>query len=362
MAEKLVFAPEDFDSVLTYELLVSHLITIISNIRSSDTVGKELRNKITQLENYVAEGKNEGNEIIATKDNSNLLFLFEIYEHIKSISMEIRKLLSDFITLDTYDSIGYVFYYNNQRYTTDTIQQEWLIKGSKGSLSIDLEKAVKDLSKTYSDEATNKIQQIFNQHYASYLNAIVGMYRGDYNGTIGGHKKGSRLNRGHIAEAYESHLAEHHSAAYNLLNGISIESAAQKAIIAQNIKDFGESYWASHENPEGAWIHIRGALGTQRGTVAGDVGRFQVKQATSSSTNIYSSQVRLSSVANLKRGVEDYCAIVNPNLSIDYVARRLATYLSERVGQPSKELQAHIANKEFGGDLSRFELKRIIHI
>lgn len=346
----LVFTPEDFDAVVTYDYLVEHLRDIIISIRQNDYSGIELRTAIEHLDQLSKKGD------IAEANDSNISFLFSIYEQIKIVSMKIRQLLSTFINLNTYDNIGYVFYYNGQRYVTETIQQSWLISGSKGSLSLNLEKAAEDLKSQYSNSLENKIRSIFNQHYATYLQAIAGMY--EY--PLGARIKGAKLNKGHVAEAYESHLAEHHKVAYNLLNNFSIDSPATKAIVAQLTDELGADYWAKHETPTEAWIHVRGALGTQRGTVAGDVGRFQVKQGSNSS--VYGAQVRLSSIANLRRGVNNYCAIINPDIDATVVARQLATYLSERIGQPSKDLQAYIANKEFQGDLNNLSLKRIVHI
>ena len=348
----LVFTPDDFNSVVTLQMLETELSQIISQIRSEDSIGNNLREKINRLDQLSQKE--------TFSKNSNLLSLFQIYEQIKKISMEIRKLLTPFINLNTYDSIGYVFYYNNQRFVTEEISTSWLIRGSKGSLSIDLEKATQEIAKKYNNQYTNSLRELFNRHYASYLAAISGMYYENTGYPLGARAKGSRLNKGHVAEAYESHLASHHSMAYKLLNSLSIESATVKSIVAKELEDFSNDWWANHESSEEAWIHIRSSLGTQRGTVAGDVGRFQVKQG--SNTNQYGSQVRLSSLANLKRGVSDYCDIINPNIPIEQIAHRLAIYLSETVSQPSKELQAYIANKEFSGDIEKLQQTKIVHI
>ena len=348
----LIFSPEDFDAVITANLLESILSDLISTIRAGDVTGQSLRQNIEILSS-LAESET------FSKD-SDIISLFRVYEQIKKVSMKIRQLLSPFIQLDTYDSIGYVFYYNNQRFVADEIKTEWLIRGSKGSLSIDLEKATSDIAKNYSDKAQTSLRDIFNQHYASYLAAISGMYEKHAGYPLGAKVKGSKLNKGHVAEAYESHLASHHSVAYNLLNSLNIDSVANKAIISKEIAELQVDWWASHESPDGAWAHIRSSMGTQRGTVAGDVGRYQVKQGSNNS--IYGAQVRLSSLANLKRGVKDYCDIINPDIPVQQLAHRLAIYLSETVGQPSKELQAYIANKEFGGDVTQLKQTKIIHI
>lgn len=324
-ASSLTFIPEDFESVLTIEDLTNYVSIVITEIRNGDSIGIETRQSINKLATLVEEGP-------LTKD-SDITVLFNAYEEIKNVSMHLRQLLSRFIQLDTYESIAYAFYYNGQRYTTDNISANWLIKNNKGELRLNLDKAVEDIQKEFGSKSLNKLNQIFNQHYSSYLAAISGTYNGQL-----GH---GRLNRGHIAEAYESHLAEHHSAAYQLMNE-PIDSAIEKMVAAFEISQNPEQYWSTHESIEEAWIHIRGALGTQRGTVAGDVGRFQVKQGFSG--NQYSSQVRLSSLTNLKTGIRNYCDIINLDIPVENVARRIAMYLSEPVKKTEQNLKAAEAN------------------
>ena len=58
------------------------------------------------------------------------------------------------------------------------------------------------------------------------------------------------------------------------MNSLNIDSVASKAIIAKEVTEFKIDWWATHESPDDAWVHIRSSMGTQRGTVAGDVGRF----------------------------------------------------------------------------------------
>jgi hypothetical protein len=115
---------------------------------------------------------------------------------------------------------------------------------------------------------------------------------------------GRKLNKGYIAEAYEEHLAIHHTTAYNLFNKSKSLSVLDKGImITTAIEDISSAgnWWASHESMSKAWSHITSSMGRQRGTVAGDVGRVQVKSGYSYST--YGRKVRLASLATLKDGV-----------------------------------------------------------
>ena len=131
---------------------------------------------------------------------------------------------------------------------------------SKGELRLSLEKASEDLKKGIEGTAREKIFDIFNKHYARYMDAIVGMYKGP---AIGSKQKGSKLNRGHIAEAYEMHISAHHTQAYNLFNALDTPlSIMDKMAYVLELETKGDEYWASHESPDEAWKHIRGAMGT----------------------------------------------------------------------------------------------------
>jgi hypothetical protein len=86
--------------------LVEILEELIINIRKNSLEYTNLVNAIKELEEYQEQVQN-------LNKTTDLNLLFIIYEKIISASMEMRKLLSNFIDLDTYDSIGYAFYYNN---------------------------------------------------------------------------------------------------------------------------------------------------------------------------------------------------------------------------------------------------------
>ena len=224
---------------------------------------------------------------------------------------------------------------------------------SKGELRLSLEKASEDLKKGIEGTAKEKIFDIFNKHYARYMDAISGMYQEKSGYPLGAKVKGSRLNRGHVAEAYETHISAHHSQAYNLFNALDTPlSIMDKMAYVLELETKGDEYWASHESPDEAWKHIRGAMGTQRGTVAGDVGRFQVKQGASSTTNIYSSQVRLASLTTLRNGINAYCDILNPSVSPNTVARKIAMYMSEPVAKNERNIKAYAANKHLAKEIA----------
>ena len=82
MSFNLTFAPEDFDAVITMDLLESILTDLIINIRNNDKTGESLRKNIEQL-SKLAENENFSKE-------SDIISLFNIYEQIKKVSMKIR--------------------------------------------------------------------------------------------------------------------------------------------------------------------------------------------------------------------------------------------------------------------------------
>ena len=341
----LYFSPEDFDSVITLEDLTNVLADIVGEIRAGDKTTQPL------LE--------ESEKLIALQDNlynykedkdyggAGVQMLFAIYEQSIKTSMQIRKLLAQRgIKLQEYNDISYSFYYKGTRYTSDTIDLNWVRVGSDGALKLNIDKAVKDLKQQINSISQKQLQAIFQKHFEVYLAAIFGMYKG-----------ASRLNQGRVAEAFEAHLTEHHPNAFQYLNTLNTNSVISKSLLVQFATEAGDSYWARHEDPNSAWMHIRGAMGTQRGTVAGDVGNKQVKSAKDSGD-----QVRLSTLTNLKTGIKRYADILNPEISCRDVALKLARYLTEPVKRNEKNLQAYIANKELSTDISKLQNVRLVHI
>ena len=341
----LYFSPEDFDSVITLEDLTNVLADIVGEIRAGDKTTQPLLEEIEKLialqdnlYNY-KEDKDYG--------GAGVQMLFAVYEQSIKTSMQIRKLLAQRgIKLQEYNDISYSFYYKGTRYTSDTIDLNWVRVGSDGTLKLNIDKAVKDLKQQINSISQKQLQAIFQKHFEVYLAAIFGMYKGS-----------SRLNQGRVAEAFEAHLTEHHPNAFQYLNTLNTNSVISKSLLVQFATEAGDSYWARHEDPNSAWMHIRGAMGTQRGTVAGDVGNRQVKSAKDSGN-----QVKLSTLTNLKTGIKRYADILNPEIPCREVALKLARYLTEPVKRNEKNLQAYIANKELSTDISKLQSVRLVHI
>ena len=341
----LYFSPEDFDSVITLEDLTNILADIVGEIRAGDKTTQPLLEEIEKLialqdnlYNY-KEDKDYGGE--------GVQMLFAVYEQSIKTSMQIRKLLAQRgIKLQEYNDISYSFYYKGTRYTSDTIDLNWIRVGSDGTLKLNIDKAAKDLKQQINSISQKQLQAIFQKHFEVYLAAIFGMYKGS-----------SRLNQGRVAEAFEAHLTEHHPNAFQYLNTLNTNSVISKSLLVQFATEAGDSYWAHHEDPNSAWAHIRGAMGTQRGTVAGDVGNRQVKSAKDSGN-----QVKLSTLTNLKTGIKRYADILNPDIPCRDVALKLARYLTEPVKRNEKNLQAYIANKELSTDISKLQSVRLVHI
>ena len=349
---EISFTPEDFDAVLTIEDLTAHMEKVIIEIRSGNIGLSQINEQLDKLQTKEMAG------IDAT---SNVNQLLTAYKTVQSVSMSLRQLLSKYVNLEVYDSIAYAFYFDGQRFSTEYLNADWLFVTSKGELRLSLDKAAEELKKGIAGTTKEKIQDIFNKHYGRYMDAISGMYQKQTGYPLGAKVKGARLNKGHVTEAYETHISGHHSQAYNLLNSINApETDMDKMVYALELETMGDKYWENHETPEEAWKHVRSAMGTQRGTVAGDVGRFQVKQGSSSITNIYSSQVRLASLSTLRNGINTYCDILNPKIAPNVVARKIAMYMSEPVAKTERNLKAYAANKYLSEEISK--LGKLRHI
>lgn len=328
MSDTITFMPEDLDSVLSLEDLASVLKEIILEIRHNDTAYNNIKQKIQQLE------KNFSN----LSSQSSIQELFDAYKNIQIISLELRKALSNFITLDTYDSIAYAFYFQGTRYSTEHFSLEAVQKKDDGSLWLNLDDAIKEIKDNIKDLKRDKVNELFTKHYQSYLSLIQGTYKG---------KWGTRVNEGTVSEAFESHISSHHTAAYQLLNSSEVFTSTIDKMVEAELKQEGP--W--HEGATEGWIHIRGALGTQKGVVAGDVGRFQVK--STKFTGSYS-KIRLTRLSTLKNGVQIYSEIISGE-PVEGVALKLARYLSEPVKALSVDtLQKGVKNLDLNNDIEKF--------
>ena len=307
------------------EILVEYLTNIIIDIRNNSKNFLELNKNLNELKNFEN----------LLDNNDNVEYLFNTYKNLQKISLQLRKQLSQFIDLEVYDKITYSFYYDGKRYETDEIKKEWLSKSSSGDLKINLKKATDDLSSAYSEEYKKQIKNAFDKHFEVFQNAITGTY----NGIIG--RKGA-INKGHLAEAYESHTKEHHPQHYRLLNHMltSVTIVEPLPQLISYTKDAAIDYWANHEGITQAWEHIRESLGTQRGTVAGDVDEMQVK-----ATGPNARRLRLARLNTLIKGVEIYSDLLNLNKSPREVAIQIADYMSEPVRKVSERIIEEVGDE-----------------
>ena len=361
--DKLIFTPEDTSSMITIGDLTLYLVDLITDIRAhANGKYKKLVKEIKKLKSY--EDEREEFEK-ASKDKVELFF--NAYHQIITISLELRHLLSDVLDLGDYDSIKYAVYYNGRRYKLDELKPEWMRVSSKNGLMLNLSKATKGLKKEMADKYAGSVQEIFDNHYKSYLKMIKETYRGEK--TLG--EKGSRITLGHVAEAYEEHLGEDHPAAYKVLNSSVDEiikySSSVKAMTALRAIGDEKAQWPPHESVDSGWMHIKHSLGTQRGTVAGDVGQFQVKQAKDSSN----ATIRLARFSTLLDGIEIYSKILGngkTNADIPKVAYDLAQYLSEPVSEAAANTLNFTGGKEINNDIKALEkvldkkLNSVIHL
>lgn len=341
MGEFGTITARDLDSTLTMSDLVDVLTNIITEIRSNNNYGIQVRACIEELNKY-------GDTISKSDD---IKILFHVYESIQKTSIELRKLLSQFINLDVYDGINYALYNKGKRVAVEHLDLSWLSKSSTGELKLKMAGAINSLEEEVKDKYKEEVNKIFNQHYAVFLQAI----QGTYNGVIG---RGA-INIGHIAEAYESHIEEHHPQEYRVLNNLAKSgselSVLDKLMITFQNETEAAKYWDNHEGIGKAWIHVRNSLGTQRGTVAGDVGRMQVKQSKDGS------RIRLARFNTLKEGLSYYNAILGDEPAQD-VAKKIAEYMSEPVKQVSAQVIDNIKDETIREEFIKTNLSRSINV
>ena len=330
--QELIFTPSDMDNVISLKELTAILTEIIVNIRKNNNNYSKLKDDLNELKQ------------ISLTQYDKIGKAFIAYKQIQKISLELRKLLKVYLPkIDaSYDSIEYSFYFEGVRYTTKEIKAEWLFEKSENGrkvIGLDLQKAVDDLSQNLNDSTNQQIQQLLTKHYLSYLSMIKGTYNPPKD-----HRP--RVNQGYISEAFEEHLAEHHGLIYEKLNNLENLTMTDKMILAADINKY-PAYWADHEPVSIGWGHIKSALGTMRGTVAGDVGRFQVKSgARATKASQYRNQVRLASFTTIEKGILAYNKIVDESLTPSSVAMEIAKYISEPIKKDVAQLSTHKATEK----------------
>lgn len=281
--------------------------------------------------------------------------MFNAYEKIISVSTKLRSLLQSYeLQIAQYDQLDYALYYEGERYYASTADITAAmsyggIRVTKSGLMIDLKKITENLQQDIWSDCKVAIFNAFNKHYESFRNYASGMYLTQNKKYFGG--SGANINMGHVAEAHERHLQEHHK---NLFILSTQSDITPTDLIQYRFEEFKQEvspeHW--HTGPEDIWSHIRASLGFQRGTVAGDVNSTQVKQArtTEKSKN---TTLRLSSIANLKRGVKVYSAIFNKDILPRQVAIGIAIYISDIMDpQARRTLNAYILPKVLNEDFN----------
>ena len=338
MADQIEITPEDLASFINRESLTTYLSGLILDIRNSDSTKYSiLKQKINQLSKYNNDNISKSSTIEELKD---------AYDTVKIISIEIRKLLSEvFPQIEAYDNINYAIYYKGKRYYADQLKTKWLRKsGTRGDLQLQISQMAKELQEFYDSIGLSKLQEAFELHLMSYQSVIKGTYRG----VIG---RGGALNEGHITEAFESHIAEHHTAAYQLFNSMSILSSVDKVVAASEFEKAAKTVpsgnWTSHEDITEAWIHIRNSFGVQKGTAAGDVRDAQVKAIKKAEQGKQQdSKIRLERFNVIKTGISTYCAILDKGVPANEVAESVIKYIEEPLRNISSKVISNATNED----------------
>ena len=309
------------------------VISIRKNSRSYATLYK-LINSIDRINPYTIN-KNKG-----------ALYLFQIYKTIIKISMEIRRILPQFeVEVSQYSNIDYALYYKNQIYYTEHLKPEWL-SATKGGLMLRLAPAIKDIEKENQAAIQLTILDLFNQHYNLFLSTIENSYQRHHNGKTFLQNQTTTFNKGHVAEAHERHLQEHHLLLYQIAknsNNLLVNEQIENHINEMQKQNQEQSF---HETASTIWKeHLLASLGYQRGTVAGDVNSTQVKQGQSGSS------LRLTKVGNLRTAIKTYSDLFNSDIPAEIVAKKIALYMSDIT---DKDIRTFI-NKDFFNEVLKKE-------
>lgn len=320
--------------------LIQACTAMVEEIRSNSNAATytKLIDDINELQNI---------DLTLINKNSSIGTLLKAYKQIIAVSIDFRQLLINYdIEVAQYNSISYAIYYQEQIQYAEDLKPEWLSVTKRG-LMLNLRNASEALQESLKNdinaEAKAKILELLSNHYSLFLSYIEGMYRQQNKHEFG--DSGSHINRGHVAEAHERHLQETHISIYNAAKVSNIEMLGS---IEGQIKEMeqlnNQKNW--HENAEKAWQHVRDSLGFQRGTVAGDVNGVQVKQVKKDST---SSSLRLSSFQNLRRGIQSYSDLLNPEVSASIVGARMAIYMAD----PMEAKMGILLNKDLNNLIFR---------
>jgi hypothetical protein len=256
--------------------------------------------------------------------NSDLL---KLYNDSIKIALKLREELKTYLpTIETYKNIEYVFWHNGKRYYTKEIRLSWLSDSSPGEIILNYGQIVKDLEEEYKNGVNNIVRDIMNRHFQKYYTQLKAMAHSD------------KVNQGYAAEAYEEHLQQHHPEIFKILNQKNIKRNDPVVnYIIQNEKQLTDkSFWSYHEEDGafGAWRHYRSAKGTMRGTVAGDVGKYQVKF----------DNPHISSITTISEDIKNYAMIIDKTIPVKQVAHLLMYQLSENIQKDAADFSTLIAN------------------
>lgn len=337
----------------------------ILDIRKNETKYTELKEKVDSL--------------VSLRDisiNSSPITFLKTYKKVIEISLELRKILSvNLPFLEQYGKIDYALYWEGNRFATQELDKEWVtveeVKDKKSGkvigaeLKLDMIKAHEDIEKEYEETGKKSMSSAIGDHFRKYWTALTGMSGLHYlksDDDIDVRKFG--FNRGHAAEAYEEHLHQHHADAIKFFDSQNtINEKVIETFLTHAEKD--AKVWFQHENSNktiGAtemWMHIRHSLGTQAGTVAGDVGSTQVKYSMNYGKAAKEkgwNKIHLTSLKTLQNGIKNYNAIFS-DMDAALVAKNMVDYMTENMINTSS--RENLINKMSETVYSKTGMKRL---
>ena len=316
------------DQGIALQDLIWHFTELVDEIRNNSQNYLKLQGLIKQIEDV---------NIYTITKKLGVLSLFKLYKRIIHISIELRKILPQFeVEVSQYNSIDYALYFNNQVYYTEHLKPEWL-SATKGGLMLRLSPAIKEIEEDIKNDTQIEILNMFNKHYQLFLDTVEDSYMRHHNGKSILKGDDKTFNKGHIAEAHERHLQQHHSILYQMAKNKNIEPNEMIESHIQEMQTQNNSI-SFHETASTIWKeHLLASFGYQRGTVAGDINSTQVKQGQSGSS------LRLTKIGNLRAAIKVYSDLFNTDIPSSIVATKIALYMSDIV---DKDIR-NFVNRDF---------------
>lgn len=347
-----LYVPESGENLISLEDLTLMLEEVIQKIRN-DKDNPLIKKEIEQLQiayNNLKKVKNS---------KTNVRNRLIAYKQTIQLNLNIQKILvklnERFKGIEIADTIGYTIVFNGKRYQKDKLTTTDVRIDSHNKLVL---KATENALKAAQDKRWKKNKQLeilndlVNDHLASYQNLIVNTYRGDK--IIG---KDAPFNYGNIAEAFENHLQQSYKDIYRALRESKTLTSEEFDSFSDTLNSLpkNDDKWTLEENATDGWKHLRASFGQLKGTVAGDAGPVQVKEALGDSGE----WDNLQSYYDVIKTYNLFTNIFNNKGDIHKMAMSMAKTLTENVQKEALDFIEDLSDKDIFSQLPKYNIRNL---